>query len=116
MVKLPDTSTFHEKLIVCEVITIVWIGVNVLLSVVYDTVTFAPVINGDRLTVMFTLWPFANVAGEVDIVTVLFPLYTNNGSGVEYVWSLDSVRVLCSSPGQASKWRCTLRSESRLLA
>jgi hypothetical protein len=52
MVKLPESWTFQPKLTVSEVIATVCIGVNVLLSVVYDTVTFDPAINGDMWMVI----------------------------------------------------------------
>ena len=53
--KVPGTSAFQVKLIVCEVMSNVLIGVNVLLSKVYAIVTFVPVTKGesDTLTVMF---------------------------------------------------------------
>jgi hypothetical protein len=64
---------------------IVWKGVNVLLSNVYDTVTFAPVTNGDRVTVTVTFWPTVNVAGDVERLIVAFDLVTRRGCGVENV-------------------------------
>ena len=83
--KLPDTSAFQVKLIVSEVMAMVLMGVNVLLSDVYETVTFAPATRGDIVTIIVTFWPVENDEGEVESVMVLFDLATSSGSGVEYV-------------------------------
>jgi hypothetical protein len=60
-------------------------GVNVLLSNVYNTVTFAPATNGDAVTVTVTFCPTVIVAGEVERLRVTFDLVTRSGWGVEKV-------------------------------
>jgi hypothetical protein len=74
---VPDTSTFHVKLPVCDVMSMVLMGVNVLLSGVYETVMFAPEIKGDIVTVIVTFCPVENDAGEVESASVLFDLVTS---------------------------------------
>jgi hypothetical protein len=63
----------------------VLMGVNVLLSNVYDTVTFAPATDGDAVTDTVTFCPTVNVAGEVVRVRVTLDLVTRSDWGVENV-------------------------------
>jgi len=84
-VKFPGTSAFQVKLIVDELMTIVVIGVKVLLSVVYDSVTFVVVTNGRSVTVTVTFCPTENDAGEVESVRLAFTGLTVSGRGCENV-------------------------------